>query len=249
MTATNPPISDDILYPASDGLGIADYHQALDAIIDTYAALRAWGQHRIPAVYAGAAKLLYYREDDPHARISCDIIAAVAPDDAIPARDRWLIWEEGAAPDLIIEIDQPRNNRPDWPTRQSLYRELGVKECLRYNPRASAQSPPVQIVIPVAAGIKETGDSITTWHSTALDCYLHFLRGCPGAFVTDAPTPPGDIALYRKARQNIHAELQAQRREIAERYQQAGMTQQWLNSIDRAIGRITNLERQPQRRR
>ena len=182
-------------------------------------------------VYVGASKLIYFSEADPHHRLAADLIVAIDPPLGTGPRGAWLTWREGKAPDLVIEIDQPRHLRPDSAARQSAYADAGVAEYLVYNPRAHAPSPPVQAEIGPPAP-RETKAGICSWYSPALDCHLHTIRGIPAITPTSDNTPPYDAASYHTARQNIIAELAHLHQQIAACYDNIADCNRWLHNPD-----------------
>ena len=216
------------LYPADDGLGIADYQAAYAAITATH--------HRLSRhfydqpVYVGASKLIYFKEAEPHARLVADLIIATDMVRPTGPRGAWLIWQEGKAPDLVIEVDQPRHQRPDSVIRQSMYADAGVAECLVYNPRPYTDGPPVQSQIgpPIPP---ETDAGVCSWYSPALGCYLHTLRGLPGIQPTHGPDNPYNDGAYQVAGDNIAADIANLRRQIAERDAEIATASRWLQVL------------------
>ena len=213
------------LYPADDGLGIGDYQAAYAAIIATH--LRLSQHFYDQPVYVGASKLVYFKEEEPHARLAADLIVATDLARHTGPRGAWLIWQEGKAPDLVIEVDQPRHRRPDSVIRQSMYADAGVAEYLVYNPRAHTAGLLVQAEIgpPVPP---ETDAGICTWYSPALVCYLHTLRGLPGIYPTRGPDSPYNDNSYRVARDNLTADIAHLRRQIADREADIASASRWL---------------------
>ena len=178
----------------------------------------------------GASKLIYFKEAEPHARLAADLIIATNPARPAGPRGAWLIWQEGKAPDLVIEVDQPRHQRPDSVIRQSMYADAGVAEYLTYDPRPYAEGTPVQSQIgpPIPP---ETDAGVCSWYSPALGCYLHTLRGLPGIYPTHGPENPYNDSSCRVARDNIAAATANLRRQIAYLEADIGTASRWLQIL------------------
>jgi hypothetical protein len=80
----------------------------------------------------------------------------------LPLRDTYLVWNEGKAPDVAIEVSSRKTRREDVRTKFELYRDvLKVREYFLFDPRAEYLKPPLQgyrlrkgdyVPIPEAAG-------------------------------------------------------------------------------------------------
>ncbi len=62
-----------------------------------------------------------------------------------PRRDYYLVWKEGKAPDLVVEITSKSTKREDETKKLILYRDvLRVTEYFLFDPRAEYLDPPLQ---------------------------------------------------------------------------------------------------------
>ena len=85
---SDPEYHSDLLYPAADGWGIADYPAAHDAIANTHHRMSRFFQGR--QVYVGASKLIYFSEAAPHDRLAADLIVVIDPPLGTGPRGAWL---------------------------------------------------------------------------------------------------------------------------------------------------------------
>jgi hypothetical protein len=62
-----------------------------------------------------------------------------------PPRDYYLVWKEGKAPDVVIEITSKSTKREDKTTKWELYRDvLKVPEYFQFDPTEDYLKPPLQ---------------------------------------------------------------------------------------------------------
>ena len=60
-------------------------------------------------------------------------------------RENYLIWEEGKAPDLVIELTSKSTKREDQQKKRELYRDvLRVSEYFLFDPTEDYLKPPLQ---------------------------------------------------------------------------------------------------------
>lgn len=120
-----------IEYPAADGKPMAetDVHRQLmtDLIFELS---RHFEQDA--DVYVSGNLLLYYREGDPTKRVSPDVFVVRGVRKG--RRRVYKLWEEGRAPDVVIELSSRQTWREDLHDKWRLYEELGVKEYYIFDP-------------------------------------------------------------------------------------------------------------------
>jgi Uma2 family endonuclease len=130
-------------YPTSDGRPMAetDIHRQdmMDLIVtlqDLFAA--------DPNVYVTGNLLLYYEEGNRRRHISPDVFV-VRGVPKLPLRDYYLLWEEGKAPDVVMEITSKTTRREDQKKKLVLYRDvLKVPEYFQFDPTEDYLRPPMQ---------------------------------------------------------------------------------------------------------
>lgn len=139
-----PPRSateDDPLYPCSDGKPMAENDWQLWAIIRLISSLGLHYRDR-PDVQAGGNNLIYYEEGDPAKRIAPDVYVAFD----VPKRKRMVykVWEEGKAPDFVLEVASRSTWRRDQNRKRKLYAKLGVREFWLFDPQGKFFDPPLE---------------------------------------------------------------------------------------------------------
>ncbi len=132
---------DEIYYPDSDGQPLADNDWQFTAILGAVDALRVHFAER-PDVYVFGDMLVYYVEGDPRQSVAPDVCVAFG----VPKRKRMVykLWEEGTAPDFVMEVASPRTWRDDVGRKRALYERLGVSEYWRFDPRGEFFQPALQ---------------------------------------------------------------------------------------------------------
>ena len=133
----------EIVYPTRDGKPMAETELHLRDMIDTIQVLddHFAGQ---PNVYVCGNLLLYYEEGNPRKHVSPDVLVAFGVSKE-PKRDYYLVWKEGRAPHLVVEITSKSTKREDETTKFGIYRDiLKVPEYFLFDPRAEYLDPPLQ---------------------------------------------------------------------------------------------------------
>jgi Uma2 family endonuclease len=88
-----------------------------------------------PAHRVGSEQFLYWNASDARRCLAPDAVVRLhVPDSAFKT---WKTWEDGGVPDLAVEIVSD-SDRTQWDQKLSDYRELGIKELVRFDPA----SPP-----------------------------------------------------------------------------------------------------------
>ncbi|MBM3463534.1 MAG: Uma2 family endonuclease [Armatimonadetes bacterium] len=127
-----------IEYPTSDGrpLGETDVHR--EQIIDLIHALEIYFRGRSD-VYVSGNILLFYEEGKRRKHRSPDVLVTLG----IPAgqRDYYLLWEEGKAPDFIIEVTSKSTRMEDFGIKKALYAAIGVREYYIFDPLREYLTP------------------------------------------------------------------------------------------------------------
>ena len=135
------PSGAEIDYPSSDGEPMAESERQLIPMAGTFFILRDWFRDR-PDVYIGCDLLIYYREGDNGVRVAPDVFAVFGASGNHP-RDTWKLWEEGKAPDFVLEIASPSTWQEDIARKREIYLGLGVSEYWRFDPTGELFTPPL----------------------------------------------------------------------------------------------------------
>jgi Uma2 family endonuclease len=138
---TEAPPKEQIHYPETDGKPMAETDIHADALIYLREALKDYFRDD-QEVYVAGNLLLYYEEGNPAASIAPDVFVVKG----IPKHERriYKLWEEGKAPDVVIEITSRGTRLEDLGTKRALYAMLGVKEYFLYDPLGEYLEPPLQ---------------------------------------------------------------------------------------------------------
>ncbi|MYD98394.1 MAG: Uma2 family endonuclease [Gammaproteobacteria bacterium] len=127
-----PPVEcDEDGYPFSDARPMAegDFHG--DVLGYARSTLQAWFADR--NAYASTDKFLFLEEGNRRAAVVPDILVAFGPPGG--PRQSYKHWEEGKAPDFILEVLSADNWRNDVIRKPALYADLGVREYWTFDPR------------------------------------------------------------------------------------------------------------------
>src|SRR5262249_25262943 len=133
----------EIVYPTRDGKPMAETELHRDDMVDTIQTLQDFFADR-PRVYVSGNLLLYYEEGNRRKHVSPDVLVALGVPRE-PLRDYYLVWQEGKAPDFVVEITSKSTKREDQDKKFALYRDvLKVPEYFLFDPRAEYLKPSLQ---------------------------------------------------------------------------------------------------------
>jgi Uma2 family endonuclease len=102
------------------------------------AALKDYFQTQ-PEVYVSGNLLIYYQEGHPELSVAPDVF--VTFDVPNHQRKSYKIWEEGKAPDVVIEVTSRSTRKKDEEEKPTLYRQLGIQEYFQYDPQGEYLKP------------------------------------------------------------------------------------------------------------
>ena len=112
----------EIKYPTRDGrpLGETELHRKklvdlIDTLEDHFAP--------DPNVYVSGNLLVFYERGNRRKHVSPDVFV-VRGVPKLPIRDNYLIWREGKAPEVVIEITPKSTRREDERKKSTLYRDV-----------------------------------------------------------------------------------------------------------------------------
>ena len=132
-----------IEYPSGDGKPMAETQVHLEDMID---AIQVLDDRFVdePNVYVGGNLLLYYEEGNPRKHVAPDVLVALGIRKE-PPRENYLVWREGKAPDMVIEITSKSTKREDKTKKFEIYRDiLSVSEYFLFDPTEDYLDPPLQ---------------------------------------------------------------------------------------------------------
>lgn len=94
-------------------------------------------------VYVSGNILLFYRPGDKRRHVSPDVLVVLGLEPR--SRDNYLLWEEGRAPNVVIEVTSRSTRNEDLKDKLKIYRdEIQVAEYFLFDPRAEYLNPPLQ---------------------------------------------------------------------------------------------------------
>ncbi len=141
-TAPHRPRARQVEYPTGDGKPMAETDIHRDDIIDVIQTL----QNRFaaePMVYVSGNLLLFYEKGNRRKHVSPDVFFVRAVEKK--KRLNYLIWEEGKAPDFVLELTSKTTRREDQVKKRALYRDvLRVREYFLFDPTEDYLTPPLQ---------------------------------------------------------------------------------------------------------
>ena len=129
-----------IVYPDSDGEPMAENEEQLYAMIDVITTLREWYASQ-EDVHVGGDLLIYYRMNDNETRVAPDVFVVFGSDKA--RRPSWIVWREGKAPDIVMELASGSTWRRDMREKRDIYADMGVAEYWRFDPTSNYFFPPL----------------------------------------------------------------------------------------------------------
>jgi len=119
------------IYPESDGKPMAETDVHRNLLADLVFTLDNYFQSQ-PDVYVSGNLLVYYVEGNPAKCFAPDVFVVRG----VPKGERrvYKLWEEGVAPQFVIELTSRKTWREDLQIKWRLYEELGVQEYFVFDP-------------------------------------------------------------------------------------------------------------------
>ncbi|MDE0204643.1 MAG: Uma2 family endonuclease [Candidatus Tectomicrobia bacterium] len=130
-----------IEYPDSDGQPMAETD--FQRTVMTYAieALKIHFQER-EEVYVSGDLFIYYEEGNRAAAVAPDVFVAFGVGNDM--RRTYLLWQEGKAPDFVMEVTSLSTREEDQGPKRELYARLGIAEYWQYDPTGAVLEPALQ---------------------------------------------------------------------------------------------------------
>lgn len=120
----------DVLYPEEDGepMAVSDLHR--EQMVWTIDALKTQFSQD-PTVYVSGDILMYYVQGIPSMSISPDVL--VSFEIGMKARRTYLVWEEGKAPDFVMEFSSKKTVQKDLNDKKDIYASLNIQDYILYD--------------------------------------------------------------------------------------------------------------------
>ena len=124
------PTDDAIIYPHSDGepMAVSDLHR--QSLIWTLQALDTHFAQN-PNVYVSGDIFVYYREGEPRKSISPDVLVCFGINPKL--RKTYKTWEEGKAPDFVMEFSSESTYDKDLNEKMDIYASLEIQDYFLYD--------------------------------------------------------------------------------------------------------------------
>ncbi len=124
------PTDGTVFYPDTDGkpMAVSDYHRKL--LTWTLQALEAhFAQNS--EVYVSGDIMMYYKEGDPWTSISPDVLVCFGINPK--PRLTYKTWEEGKAPDFVMEFSSKNTYDKDLDEKMDVYASLEIQDYFLYD--------------------------------------------------------------------------------------------------------------------
>jgi len=131
----------DVEYPESDGEPMAETDLHRDLMVDLIAAAR-YRFRDVPDVYVSGNLFVYYVKGNVHRVVAPDFFAVRG----VPKGKRriYKVWEEGRAPQVVIELTSRKTHREDCGKKRAIYEKIGVEEYFLFDPYRDWLDPPLR---------------------------------------------------------------------------------------------------------
>ena len=216
-TTQRPSAERAVDYPTSDGKPMAETDLHRQDMVDVIQTL----QERFaaePNVYVSGNLLLFYEEGDRRKHVAPDVFL-VRGVPKLPPRDYYLLWKEGKAPDLVIEITSKTTKHEDQKKKWTLYRDvLKVPEYFQFDPTEDYLKPSMQghhlvegQYVPIAPVDGRLPSAVLGLHLERRGAELRLHDPATGRCLL---TPPERAAEAEASLQQVEAENERLRREL-----------------------------------
>lgn len=130
-----------IEYPSSDGQPMAESDFQRKPLIYSIEALSTFFENRHD-VYVSGDMFVYYEQGVPESVVAPDVFVVFG----VPKHDRnsYRVWEEGKAPDFVLEITSESTRSRDLGAKRGIYAFMGVREYFQYDPTGDYLEPSLQ---------------------------------------------------------------------------------------------------------
>ena len=137
--ATESREPDEVEYPEGHWTAQSVWHG--DAVMQAAMALRHHFRGREDVLVA-MELVIYYKRGDNTARLQPDVqvVFGVGRGD----RGTYKVWEEGKAPDFVLEVASPSTAENDARYKAGEYAGIGVREYWRLDPKGSLMERPLE---------------------------------------------------------------------------------------------------------
>jgi Uma2 family endonuclease len=138
-TAPHRPRARKVEYPTGDGKPMAETDIHRRDMVDLIQTLEDHFATE-PMIYVSGNLLVFYQEGNRRKHVSPDVFVVRGVEKK--PRENYLIWDEGKAPDLVIELTSKSTKHEDQVKKKELYRDvLRVSEYFMFDPTEDYLEP------------------------------------------------------------------------------------------------------------
>jgi Uma2 family endonuclease len=201
-------------------------------------------------VYVSGNMFLYYVPGNRLRHVSPDVFVVFGiPKHTTPERRRYLVWEEGKAPDVVIELTSESTREEDIDDKMAIYRDtLRVREYFLFDPYEEYLDPPLQgyrlvegVYQPIAPAAGRLPSEVLGLHLEGAEGFLRLYDPATGAWL---PTPPEEHQARLQAEARRAEAEQASQRAEAERQQAETERQREEEARRRAEAEVERLRQE-----
>ncbi len=191
-------------YPTTDGKPMAETDLHRDLMLMLIEMLKEYYRDA-PRTYVSGNLLVFYEQGNRRRHVSPDVFVVRG----VPKQQRinYLVWEEGKAPEFVIELTSSSTRNEDLHTKFDLYQDtLRVKEYFLFDPYGDYLSPQLQgyrlrqgVYRPIRPVDNRLPSQVVRLHLEAQGNQLRLFDPETGAWL---PTPGERIEAADQAREN-----------------------------------------------
>lgn len=133
---------EEVEYPCWDGVAFSESPAHATAKMRAAFALERHFRSR-PSVLVGCDMLLYYEEGNRDASLAPDVYVSLGLG-PMSNRETYRVWEEGKAPEFVLEIVSRSTAKRDIEVKPGLYAAIGVQEHWLLDPKGLRLAEPLQ---------------------------------------------------------------------------------------------------------
>ena len=143
LTATlAEPLAEPAAVEYPEGHWIAQSTAHGVAVLQSTAALGLHFRQRADVLVA-MELMVYYERGNDQAKLQPDVQVVLGVPGGV-LRSSYRVWEEGKAPDFVLEVASPSTERRDALLKARQYARIGVREYWRLDPQGNLMSSPLE---------------------------------------------------------------------------------------------------------
>jgi Uma2 family endonuclease len=237
--------SSEPFYIDSDGKPMGESQQHILNIRHLLEPLDEWFAAE-PKVYIGGNMFVHYERGNRNRHVSPDVfVVRGVPKVVQPPRRNFLVWEEGRAPDFVVEVTSKTTKQEDLVEKRAIYQDrLRVKEYFLFDPYREYLEPPLQGFRRVSGQFRPIKPVDGRLPSKVLGLHLEphgdLLRLYDPATGRWLPTPPEVLAAKNEEEAARLREAEARRQEAEARRKaeaEVERLQKELEQLRRELGK------------